>query len=331
MVEAAPAAAGSKMRSWGIALVGSTLVFGTLVLVPYVQPSTMRSPLHHLGAVALHLAPGEGNIASSDGVGGRAQPADHSSSAGPPARAHPPLLAPRQPEQREKQAQKKEQNEEHVQEQQNTQQTKQQKMQEEPPSPQPRQQHPPPQWPQPLPQPPPADQQQAAARQEAKSPAVKMQPIVEPLEDPEQPQEPEVPPAVASSAEDWEEGMAFHAPQSGCTVQPNGEQPAGAGRCLAAWCVLSTPNSRFSSTQNAFQPLPLCCALPQPHPAPFHRLPHMPLPFLVSSLPGRVEYDPAPVPASGMPFLFDTSGLPSRESTCGADIDKGRKPGRCFG
>jgi hypothetical protein len=37
------------------------------------------------------------------------------------------------------------------------------------------------------------------------------------------------------------------------------------------------------------------------------------------------------VPASGMPFLFDTSGLPSRESTCGADIDKGRKPGRCFG
>ena len=57
----------------------------------------------------------------------------------------------------------------------------------------------------------------------------------------------------------------------------------------------------------------------------------MPLPSLFSSLPGRVEYDPAPVPASGMPFLFDTSGLPSRESTCGADIDKGRKPGRCFG
>lgn len=292
MVEAAPAAAGSKMRSWGIALIVSTLIFGTLVLVPYVQPSTMRSPLHHLRAVALHLAPGEANVASSDGAGGRAQPADDSSSEGPQARAHPPLLAPRQPEQRQ-QREKQEQKEEQAQKQQREQQTKQQAMQEEPPSPQPRQQHPPPQRPQPLPQPqpPPAADQQQAAKLEAKSPAVKMQPIVEPLDDPEEPQEPEVPPAVATSAEDWDEGMAFHAPQSGCTVHPNGEQQAVRGAVLQHGACCRQPTRGFIQPPDACQPLPLCCAAPLPSHNLYlcHHHPHAPpLPFLLPARPGGV-------------------------------------------
>ena len=213
-----------------------TLIFATLVLVPYVQPGTMRSPLHHLRAVALHLAPGEDiGSASGDRAGGTPQPAEDSSSGGPKAQAQPSLLAPRQPEQRQKQEWQEEQQE---QEQQKQQQAKQPAMQEAPPPPlQRQQQHPPPQRPQPLPQPPPADQQQAAATQGVKSPAVKMQPIEEPIEDPEEPQEPEAPPAVTSRAEDWKEGMAFHASQYRCTVMHNGErQGEGAAVQLVGVC-----------------------------------------------------------------------------------------------
>ena len=342
MVEVPPTAATGGMRSWGMALIVGALIFATLVLVPYVQPSTatMRSPLHHLRAVALHLAPGEDSAPRSDRAGGTAQPANDSSSSGPQGRAHPSLLAPRQPEQRqprEKQERKEVQvQQEQQQKQQQQQQTKQQAMQEEAPPPpplQPRQQHPPPQRPQPLPQPPPADEQLAAAKQEVKPPAIRMQPIVEPLEDPEKPQEPKTPPAVTSSAEDWKEGMAFHAPQSRCTVQPNGERWVGGAALQLGVCSGLTLLALIYL--GVSQPLPgtravLCC--PQPRSAMLHATATlMPLPSHLSSLPGRVEYDPAPVPASGMPFLFDTSGLPSRESTCGADIDKGRMLGRCFG
>ena len=228
-----PVAAGSGQRSWAAALIVGTMVFVTIVLVPYVQPRTLRSPLHHLRAVGLHQAPGEDGGASSNGAGGSAQPADDSGSGAAPGRAHPPLPAPRQPEQRQQQEQREEQEQQEPKQPQKQLNKQQQETQEPPPPPQPQQQHPlppPPQRPQPLsqlppqlPPPPPPQEQQQAATQEAKSPKVQMQPIVEPLEEPEVLQEPETPPAVASSAEDWKEGMAFHAPQSGCTVQPNGE------------------------------------------------------------------------------------------------------------